>query len=167
MRRQLLEVPNVERLPFKDFLKLAAFIASIGLSLSLAASQTLANTTTFMGRTDSAMMASVQSAAIDFTWGAAIFGFALALSFSAQLLLTSPRVQALLQPEPVGRLWMRVIVGGMSWLSLLLVTAGLLIVGRGLNPVDDRAGATLQWAIGVMTLSLSGLWVSLLINYYY
>jgi len=169
MQRQKLTLPSgtSDRIPFKDFLQLAAFVASIGISLSLAASQTLGCTTIFMGKTDNETLDSVRQAAIYFTWAAAVFGLALALSFSAQLLLTSPRVQAMLQPGQTGKLWMRVAVGSVSWMSLFLVVGGLVLVSKGLNPVDSRAGGMFQWAVVAIAASLSVFWIVILLNFDY
>ena len=118
---------------------------------------TLASVTSFMGRTDATTLASIQHSAVLFTWATTIFSLALALSFTSQLLLTSPHVQRLTQ-EKSPAYWVRLSVAVSAWLSLGLVVASLAIFGEGLKVITVRAGQTLQWSLLALGLPTATIW---------
>lgn len=165
-----------EATPYREFLQITSFVASIGIALALSAAQTLANSTSFMGRTDSITLNAVNEAARQFTWSTSMFSISLILSMEAQLLLTSTRFRAVFLKFPKGpeaeglserelhfqkvrTEWMQSTLAGMSWLSLLLATAGLAFVGQGMKPIVKEAGLTLQWALLGFGVPLFVLWV--------
>ncbi|TDL20682.1 hypothetical protein BD410DRAFT_871262 [Rickenella mellea] len=153
--------PNNNTVPFRDFLSLGSFVASIGIALSVSASSTLACSTTFMSRSDDATIASMNHSAILFTWAATVYGLALLLALLVQLLLTSPETVLMIQEGPKLRPHLRTTVAGSAWVSLMLVGAATALVGEGLKVVDRKAGATLEWALLGFGLPLLLLWITL------
>ncbi|TDL20684.1 hypothetical protein BD410DRAFT_363470 [Rickenella mellea] len=152
--------PNNDTVPFKDFLSLGSFVASIGIALSVGASLTLACGTSFMGRSDDTTLASMKHSAILFAWSAIAYGLALVLALLVQLMLTSPETVLMIQEGPQLKRWLRTTVGGFAWIALVLVGAATALIGEGLKVVDRNAGSTLEWGLLAFGLPLLLLWMS-------
>ncbi|EMD96851.1 hypothetical protein COCC4DRAFT_82396 [Bipolaris maydis ATCC 48331] len=155
---------NLNPIPFKDYLHIIAFTATITLSVSVSASQGFATGGNFFGialgnANDTTTNVAIQQIGDSATWlsrSAALSAFSLMLTLALQLLMTSPSVvQKLLQNDVL----IVLVFGFASWLAFLLQGASLATMGQALKGINHASGTMIQWCLLATGLPALLLWV--------
>jgi hypothetical protein len=141
--------PNFDPIPFKDYLQIIAFTATITLSVSVSVSQGFATGGNFFGialgnandPTTNVAIQQIRVSATLLSWSAALSAFSLMLTLALQLVMTSPSVmRELLQKNAL----ITLVFGSASWLAFCLQGASLATMGQAMKSINHASGTMIQ-----------------------
>jgi len=142
--------------PFKDFMSVMGFLASIGLAAAAPSAFSLIGTTTLFGDQSPDAQARIKASAVLLTWASACFTVAIAFVVALQLLHTDHVLaKIILRPEDVGgdvRSKARAtcvvhLVGCCAWLALGFQIAGMLLISQSWSIISPASALAVRYGL--------------------
>ena len=145
---------KIDEPPYKHFLGIISFVASLGIVIAITSFQTLGCASSFLGSSTNATLASLQYSSTMFTWSTCMYALGLMLSLATLIMLTDDDFQKAVNgdyhEEHIKNAKYFVLIK--TLVSLGFVAAGTALVGEGIKIAVGTAGSILQWGMLVIAV---------------